>query len=245
MNGPQRVLAVLAMGFAPGALAAEQHLIYDLSVDGASVGTREVTLTYLSRPSGERHLVESYTHVVAPGLTLESRGSGLSTPGGAQFSSATESNGVRSSVAAQEVPQGGWQVTVLSGGKQNERVEPDVRMSTFDVMDPARVSNLEAEGAFGVVIAETGDVLTGTLAAGKPDAVEIGGHSIPASTYTLTGTGTTARFFVSGDGLLLRSEVRWLGLTMVGTLRALPPARDYGAVETLEGLTGGVKEGDL
>lgn len=237
--------AGLALGIASPARAGEQHLIYDLSVDGAAVGTREVTVTYLTRPSGERHLVESYTHIAAPGLTLESHGSGLSTPGGAQLSSATERDGKRSSVAAQELPEGGWQVTVVSGGKQNDRTEADVRMSTFDLTDPARTGALDNVGTFGVVLAETGDVLVGTLAVGKPSTVTIGGQAIPVSTFVLSTPSGTAQFMVTSDGMLVRSEMTVLGLDLVGTLRALPPARDYGAVETVEGLGGGVKEGDL
>jgi len=237
--------AGLVLGIAGPARAGEQHLVYDLSVDGAAVGTREVTVTYLTRPSGERHLVESYTHIAAPGLSLESHGSGLSTPGGAQLSSATERDGKRSSVAAQELPTGGWQVTVVSGGKQNDRTEAEVRLSTFDLADPGRIGMLDSVGTFGVVLAETGDVLVGTLALGKPSTVNIAGQSIPVSTYVLSTSSGTARFMVTSDGTLLRSEMTLLGLDLVGTLRALPPARDYGAVETVEGLGGGVKEGDL
>lgn len=244
-NGRPLVLALFVLGCVRSAQAAEQHLVYDLSVEGSPVGTREVTVRYFTRPSGERHVVESYTHIVAPGLTLESRGSGLSTPGGAQFSSATDQNGARSSVAAQELPGGGWQLTVVGGGKESDRTEPDARLSTFDLMDPARVATLEAGGTFGVVLAETGDVLTGTLETGKPGTVTVGGQPVPVSTYTLTGSAGTARFYVTGDGLLVRSEVQWLGLTMLGSLHELPAARDYGTVETVDGLSGGVKEGDL
>ncbi len=237
--------AGLTLGIAGPARAGEQHLVYDLSVDGASVGTREVTITYVSRPSGERHVIESYTHIAAPGLTLESHGSGLSTPGGAQLSSATERDGKRSSVAAQELPEGGWQVTVVSGGKQNDRTEADVRLSTFDLSDPARIGLLDSAGTFGLVLAETGDVLLGTLAVGKPSTVTVAGQSVPVSTYVLTTSAGSAKFMVTGDGTLVRSEMTVLGLDLVGTLEALPPARDYGAVETVEGLGGGVKEGDL
>ncbi len=236
---------ILALLLALPAQAAEQALVYDLSVEGAAVGTREVTIKYLSRPSGERHVLESFTHIEAAGMVLESRGSGLSTPTTAQFSSITERSGTRSAVAAQELPEGGWQVTVTSGGKQTERGEPNVRLSTLDLMDPGRVGLLAGAGTFGLVIAETGDVVTGTLGEGEPTTVKVGGQAVEVTRYALTGGNGTARFFVDADGLLVRSEVLWLGMTMIGSLRDLPPARDYGVVETIEGLSGGVKEGDL
>ncbi len=243
----RRVLGVVValLGLPSLANAAEQHLTYDLAVDGAAVGTRDVTIKYYARPSGERHLVESLTHIVAAGVTLDSRGSGLSTPSSAQFSSATDRNGVRAAVAAQELPQGGWQVTVQSGGKENDRNEADVRISTLDLMDPARVGILDNPGTFGLVIAETGDVVIGSLGAGEPASVKVAGKSVDVTRYTLTGTGAAAQFLVSGDGVLVQSQVQWLGLTLVATLRDLPAARDYGAVETIDGLGSGVKAGNL
>jgi hypothetical protein len=226
-------------------LAAEQHVIYDLSVDGAVVGTRDVTIKYLQRPSGERHVLEAYTQISLAGMTLEARCSGLSTPTSAQFSSATERAGARSSVAAKELPQGGWQVTVATGAKQVERTEANVRASTLDLMDPARVALLEGSGPFGIVIAETGDVVFGTLSPAEPSSVNVGGQKVPTSRYTLSGDSGSARFYVTSEGLLVRSEVSWLGLSVVGVLRELPAVRDYGAVETIEGLGAPVKEGEL
>lgn len=239
------LVALASFGIAAPALGGEQHLTYDLAVDGAAVGTRDVTLKYYPRPSGERHVVESFTHIVAAGVTLDSRGSGLSTPNAAQFSSATERNGARSAVAAQELPQGGWQITVQSGGKENDRNEADVRISTLDLMDPARVGLLDAAGTFGLVIAETGDVVVGTLSTGEPGTVKVGSTRVPVTRYTLSGAGAAAHFMISAEGVLISSEVQWLGLTLVATLRDLPAARDYGTVETMEGLGSGVREGDL
>ncbi len=227
------------------AAAAEQHVLYDLLVDGSLVGTRDVTIKYLQRPSGERHVLESYTELSLGGVRLESRCSGLSTPTSAQFSSATERAGERSSVAAKELPQGGWQLTVATGTKQIERTEANVRASTLDLMDPSRVAVLDASGPFGLVIAETGDVVMGTLSPAESSSVNVGGQKVPTSRYTLSGDSGSARFYVTSEGLLVRSEVSWMGLSVVGTLRELPEARDYGAVETIDGLGARVKEGEL
>lgn len=238
-------LTIPALFGARPAAAADQHVIYDLSVDGAPVGTRDVTITYLQRPSGERHVLEAYTQISLVGITLEARCSGLSTPTGAQFSSATERAGARSSVSAKELPQGGWQVTVATGGKQIERNETNVRASTLDLMDPARVALLEGSGPFGLVIAETGDVVFGTLSPAEPSSVTVGGQRVATNRYTLSGDSGNAKFFLTSEGVLVRSEVTWLGLSVVGVLRELPAARDYGAVETVEGLGASVKEGEL
>lgn len=246
LAGPAALAALLTLvGFAPRAQAAEQRLVYDLAVEGEAVGTREVTIKYYSRPSGERHVIETFTHIEAPGVTFDSRGTGLSTPSGAQFSSATDRNGARSAVAARELSGGGWQVTVQTGGKETDRSEAHVRLSTLDLMDPARVGLLDAPGSVGLLIAETGDIVAGTLGTGEPGSVKVGGVRVPTTRYTLAGPGATAKFMISGDGLLLSSEVRWLGLDMVATLRDLPATRDYGVVETTEGLGSGVQEGDL
>jgi hypothetical protein len=238
------LLALFTLWARP-AFAAEQHVVYDLLVDGSLVGTRDVTVKYLQRPSGERHVLESYTELSLGGAHVESRCSGLSTPTSAQFSSATERAGERSSVAAKELPQGGWQLTVATGTKQVERSEASVRASTLDLMDPSRVALLEGAGPFGLLIAETGDVVVGTLSPAEPASITVGGQKVSTNRYTLSGESGSARFYLTSDGLLVRSEVSWLGLSVVGVLRELPEARDYGAVETIDGLGARVKEGEL
>lgn len=237
--------ALAAPALAAPAAPEPQRVVYDLTVDGAPVGTREVVLTYLPRAAGERHVLDAHTVLDVAGVHLESRVSGLSTPSGAQFSATTERGGVRAAVSGQELATGGWRVTQASGGKEAEHAEAAVRISTLDLMDPGRVGALDAPGAFGVVIAETGDVLTGTLGAGEAGTVTVHGRKVLVTRYALTGDHGSARFFVTDDGVLVRSELTWLGSTVQAALRDLPAARDFGPVETIDGLGAGVKEGDL
>lgn len=240
-------LAVLAASPALAAPAAPepQRAVYDLSVDGSPVGSREVTVTFLSRPSGERHVIDAHTVLDVAGVHLESRVSGLSTPSGAQFSAATERGGARSAVSGQELPAGGWRVTFADGHTESERAEAAVRLSTVDLMDPGRVALLDAPGPFAVLIAETGDVVSGTLSAGEPGTLTVHGRKVSVTRYTLSGEHGSARFFVADGGVLVRSDVTWLGVTVQAAVQDLPAPRDFGAVESIDGLGAGVKEGDL
>lgn len=246
------MLALLTLSTA---LAAQQSLVYDLSVNGAKVGTREVTVRYLDRPGGERRIVESVTAVSFAGQVLSCRAVGQSSSRVATFSSQSELNGRRAQYQGVQVPGTGWELTIAGGnGVQTERLAgAQTVLTSLDLVDPGRTDLLGAGGRASLFFVETADVVTGTLTGGvDPDdggggdtKVTVGGKSIAATEYTLkVDGGGDARFAIDGDGLLLRSEVTWLGVRVVAALRAMPEERGFGTIE-LDGFGATVSEQGL
>lgn len=229
------------------ALASEQRLVYDLSVNGAVVGSREVTIRYLDRPNGQRRIVESVTQVKFAGQDLLCRAVGQSSSRVATFSSQAQRNGVLGQYQGVMMPGSGWELT-LAGGGQVQTVTYTARdnvLTTLDLVDPGRTGRLAEGGRATVFFVETADVLAGTLSGGAPATITQGGASVPATTYALAvDGGGDATFAVNEDGLLLRSEVSWLGVRVLVALRELPQPRGFGTVE-LDEFGSGVKEEGL
>jgi len=229
------------------ALAADQHLVYDLVVSGQVVGTREVDIRYYARPGGERRVIDTHTTVQLANRTLEARSNGQSNPRGATFSTAATVDGKGLQVQGVQLPEGDWRLLLSDGRTVNEQ---SVRSSatiltTLDLLDPGRTALLANPGATTLVFAETGDQLVGTLAAGTSATATVGGTRIPVTRYTLSSTTGTARFDVDSNGILVASELAWLGVPMSASLREAPPARAFGTVETIEGMGTRVVEGDI
>ena len=218
------------------ALAGDQHLVYDLSVNGEVVGTRDVTIRYYARAGGERRVVEAVTQVQLLNNRLDARTVGQSNPRGASFSTAAEINGDLLHIQGVQLPEGDWRLELADGKTVNEQtVRGTTVFTSMDLVDPGRTSLLAGTGSGALVFTETGDVYTGSLGAGVAATVTIGTRRVPVTRYGFTtSTGTQARFDVDGEGLLLVSEMSWFGVPITATLRTLPEARDFGTVDTLE-----------
>ncbi|MFZ5479381.1 MAG: hypothetical protein ACOZNI_21635 [Myxococcota bacterium] len=229
--------------FVAAALAgpSQQQITYDLALDGEKVGTRDVTVRWIPRASGERRVVESYTTLSAAGAAFACRASGTTSSSGAQFTASVDANGNVSQVQGMELPGGAWRVIVVDGDGPEEK-QLTAQMSTLDLFDPVRARALQAPGPFSLVLVETGEVLSGTLGEGQEGTIKVGGEKVPVTRYTLEGDAGKARFDVDGNGVLLRSELRWLGGTIVATAQSLPPARSFGEVETIDQMGTGVEE---
>lgn len=229
------------------AFAGDQHLVYDLTVNGERVGTREVTVRYYDRAGGERRVVESVTHVQLLNKTLDARTVGQSNPRGATFSTAASINGVTLHVQGVQLPEGDWRLELSDGKTINEQIVRGATVfTTVDLLDPGRTRLLGAGGTGSLVFAETGDVFPGTLGPPLAATVKVGNQRLSATrTSFTTSSGTQARFDVDAEGVLLGSEVSWLGVPMTATLVALPEARDFGTVDTVQTLGTSVGEGAL
>lgn len=224
------------------ARADQQALVYDLSMNGAKVGTREVTVSYLEKNGFERHVVAVHTTIEALGTKIEARTTGTSgsTNG---FTSATEINGAREQIQAQQQPDGSWRLITVDGKGAHESTltRTQAKLSTVDLVDPGRTKLLGDGGIVGILIAETGELLSGTLGAGTESSVTVGGESVPTTHYEVTGSAGTARFDVDENGLLVRSELKWLGGIVTAQLTSIPPRLSDTTV-TIDGFDAPVQE---
>lgn len=220
------------------ALAAEQTLVYDLTVAGQVVGERTVTVHHVPRPGGERRVVSSVTTATVLGRTLEARATGQSNPRGATFTTSVALDGQVESIQGVEQPDGRWKLTITDGKavKVSELPDPGVILTSLDLVDPGRSPRLAESGGATLLFVETGDQLTGQLSAGQVATVPVGTTTLTTTRYTLEAPLGRARFDLDANGLLVRSEATWLGASVVATLREVPPAASWGEVETVQSL---------
>lgn len=240
------MIALLTLRLLPLAWAGEQQLKYDLQVNGALVGTRDVTIRYYDRPSGERRTVESVTKVKFAGQDLLCRAVGQSSSKTANFSSQTELNGVLAQYQGVMGINDTWRINTIGTGALREvtYTPADGLMSTLDLVDPGRTDVLGNVGKATLLFVETGDVMTGTLAEGEDITVTVAGRMVAARRTAFTPTtGGSATFDVDQNGVLLRSQVQWLGVNVTASLHALPSDRDFGTLDTIQGM--GVTENPL
>jgi hypothetical protein len=241
----------LVLLLAPSARAEDapppQHIVYDLSIDGHAIGTRELTVRYLPREDGERRVIEAFTDVTVAGQHLVCRSSGQSSARGANFTSSVDTSGAITQVQGIALPGGGWRITQADAAGVHETTldKEKVRLTSLDLLDPGRATLLAGGGAMGLVLVETGDVVSGTLDEGTAGTIKVGGQKIAVTRYTLTSPDGAAKFDLGADGLLLKSELRWLGATVVAQAREVPPPRSYGTIETFDPGTTGVSEDPL
>lgn len=223
-------------------LADEQRFVYDLALNNAPVGKREVVVTYNSKNGFERRVVAVHTTINAVGQTIEARSTGTSgaTTG---FTTAVDINGNREQIQAQELPQGGWRVitSTKKGSKEQQLTRSQARLSTVDLVDPGRTKLLRDVGAMGLIVAETGEVLEGTVSEGTEAQVVVGGETVFVTRYEVTGPAGVARFEVDDSGLLIHSEIKWLGGTVSAQLSAMP-LRLADTTVTIEGFEPIAKE---
>lgn len=244
-----RVALAAALLGAPVARAADapppHTVVYDLLLDGKSIGTRELTVRYLPREDGERRLVEAYTVATVAGQKIVCRSSGQSSARGATFTTSVDQGGALSQVQGIELPGGGWRVIVADGAgvKETTLGKNDVRLTTIDVLDPGRTPLLAGGGDLELLVAETGEVLVGTLDAGTTGTTKVGGQKVTVTRYTATGPLGAAKFDIDENGLLVKSEMSWLGVTVVAAAREVPPPRSYGTLDLGEG--SGISEDPL
>lgn len=250
---PARVFAFFCLAlalFAPSARAEApppQRLTYELALDGQPIGTRTLTIRYLPREDGERRVLEAYTEVTVAGQKLVCRSSGQSSPRGATFTSSIDQSGSISQVQGIELPGGGWRVIVADGAgvRESALTASGARLTSLDLLDPGRTPLLGGGGDLALLLVETGEVLTGTLDEGATGTTKVAGQKVPVTRYTAQGAGGTAKFDVDQNGILVKSEIRWLGGTVSAVAREVPPPRSYGTVETFEALSPGVTEDEL
>jgi hypothetical protein len=233
--------------FSTVAWADEQRLMYDLFLDKADVGDRELTIRYLSREDGERRVLSVVTKAETPLGSVSCRQSAQSSPRGANFTTSMQLGAEVSQVQGIQLPTGGWQLVVAdaAGVAESTLRAGQARITTLDLYDPGRTVLLTQPGPVGILIAETGRILDGELKAGEPVSIKIGGKATAVTKYVLEGAGGKGQFYVDDNGVLLRSDLDFFGGTMSTVARAVPEARNFGTIDVVDSPGAGVQEAEL
>jgi hypothetical protein len=229
------------------AVADETTLVYDVFLGGRDIGDRTVTVRYLARPSGERRVLEVVTSAETPLGSVRCRQSGQSGPRGATFTTNLDVGGVLSEVQGIEMPGGGWQLVRADaeGVHESTLTAGQAHLTSLDLFDPGRTRRLLDAGTVGVLLSETGTILTGELAAGQATTVKIAGKTVAGTRYSLASTDGAAEFVVDNDGVLLSSEVATFGGVLRTVARTLPASRSFGTIDVVDSPGAGVQEENL
>lgn len=246
------MLSLLPTLLVSAALADAPAMVYDLTLDGASVGTREVNVRYLPTAQGEVRILESYTEISATvagvGYTLKNRASakvGAGTPG---FTSSVQENGAVREIQGRLLPDRRWQVTIAETGKlETYYLRPsELQLTSLDLLDAQRSRAMSAgTGTVAMLIVESGAVLSGPVSALGETSMQVGGVEVQASCARWTPETGPSELCWTSDGVLVRYTSTVLGRTVNATLRALPPPPDFGAIEGLPASGGALQEESL
>jgi hypothetical protein len=236
-----RYLAVAAVwAWTAPALAdnTAQTLTYDLVLNGAVVGSREVSIQYMEpfNPGDtESRLLETWTRLDASmgawNAQVENHSTAHITKSNSNFTSSMSFNGDLSEVQGHSMRDGRWALHGIFNQQlsswQHRRTEVD--MSSLDLLDPVRSQHLTTLTEAQILSAETGTIMTGPVSDLGERTLVVNGQEVPVHAWSWTPEEGRFELAWSSDGLLLDWKAEFKGQTVHGRLRELPPPRSFGA----------------
>jgi len=219
---------------------SEQKLVYDLLVDGKTVGHRDVTVRYLPPDDlvpAETRIIESLqeleTTIKGLPVKMRTRSSARSSDSSSSFVSSHELNGKVSEVQGHRDNDGRWLVTILAGGKVStwEYRRSEVDLTTMDLVDPAQPPPLNDNASAKVLVAEAGVIMTGVVRDLDESKVKVGGRQVPVHRWDWTPPDGKVELSWSLDGVLVDYEAAFMGTTLDARLRQLPEPRTFGTID--------------
>lgn len=218
------------------ASAGEQRVVYDLQLDGATVGKRELTLRYLQTSSGEVRILETWTEltVTVAGATHTLKSRATAKAGGTPaFSNAIEQDGQLREIQGRLLPDRRWMVTLAEGGniKTWYYRGSEITLSSLDLLDPRRHLLLLDKPTAFLLAAETGVVTSGATADLGARTLTIGGSAVDARCASFTPETGPMELCWSEEGLLLSYETSFLGREIVAIAREVPTPATFGIID--------------
>jgi len=213
------------------ALAAEreQTLVWDVTSQGTSLGTRTLVVRYLEGETGTNRVLEAFTDLNGQVGQMKIRWRqrmtayvGANEP--ASFHSVIETNGTTIEVQGRWT-QSNWVVTTVANSKPRtvELAPTKIDLSTADLLDPDSRLPLSHFTTAHVLSAETGEVLTGPMTSMGAKELTVAGQPVPVTTYVWTSPQGGSELSYSSDGFLVRQVTQLLGVTIEAQLRQPPP----------------------
>jgi hypothetical protein len=235
------------------ASAAEttQSLSYDIVVNGAVVGSRDVSIRYLepfTPGDAESRVIETWTELEARvggwRAEVQNRSTGHITRSDSSFTSSLSLNGDVSEVQGRTLADGRWQLHGIFNRRLSnwELRRTEVDLSTLDLLDPIRSQQLTTLTQARVLSAETGQVMTGPVADLGEGVLIVGGQEVRVHRWSWTPQEGRFELAWSSDGMLLGWSAEIKGQTIQGRLKALPEPRSFGVAPALTGLPEFVEE---
>lgn len=209
----------------------EHRLVWDVTVGGRPVGTRELTVKYQSDGNGlgMRRILETYTEIdasVGPAVVrfrqrMTAHASGRAP---ASFHSVVQQDGTVQEIQGRWTPSS-WAVTTTLGGRSRTVDLPlgSVDLSTADLLDPDTRFPLAHFDQLDLLSAETGEVLSGRVESLGSRTLRVGGEEVLARGYAWASPQGRSEFWYSADGFLVQFRMPLFGFDVAATLRRPPP----------------------
>jgi hypothetical protein len=215
------------MSFVPEVSAAEQKLVWELSVKGQAVGTRELTVRTIG-DDGSR-ILESFTDLSGQVGPMRVRWRQRLTAHAtarepASFTSVVDQNGTALEIQGRWTPDT-WYVTTTTNGRARTTEMPLSRIdfSTADLLDPQTRFPLSHYDSAMILSSEAGEVLTGPIEKLGVSEVVVAGTPVQVTGYAWTSTKGRSEFLYSADGFLVKYRTQLFGIDLEAVLRDPPP----------------------
>jgi hypothetical protein len=207
----------------------EHKLVWDMSVGGTTVGSRELTVRYLEADGGTNRILESYTDINGALGPMKVRWrqrmtAHVDAKEPASFHSVVDQGGAILEVQGRWTPTQ-WLVTTTANGRSRTSEVPlgRVELSTADLMDPYSKLPLSHFKEARVLSAETGEVLIGPVEQLGVSEVRVKTQPIQVSGYAWTSPQGRSEFYYSADGFLVKYKTQLMGVDLEAVLRDPPP----------------------
>jgi hypothetical protein len=220
--------------------ASEQTLIYDLSIDGAVVGERKVTIRYMppiEGVAGASRLIQSWfdvdTRIAGQQVVIQSRSSARASDSDSSFAMSIAENGVVREIQGQRQWDGVWQVVAIEHGERKtwKHRRTEVTLSSMDFLDPSRHKLMTLDTQAGVLVAETGQVVQGAVSELGDKELWVNGKIVLVEEWGWSPDMGQVVMSWNQEGLLLAYSVSFMGKTLDAVVREVPPTRSYGNID--------------
>jgi hypothetical protein len=207
----------------------EASLSWELSVDGAHVGYRNVSVHH---DASDARVFQAWTTLSGKRLRGEAkklryaqRVTAHSQEGRpASFHSSWERRDTQREIQARRAGTT-WKVTVAEGEEARTHSLPHTRvdLSSIDLLDPEAERSLRGRDYARVLIAESGKIEEGPVVSLGRQTLQVAGESVEVEGVQWTTSQGVYRLWYAPNGWLVRWEAPMMGLDVSAQLRGEVP----------------------
>lgn len=226
---------------------SSQSLVYDLSLQGKPVGTREITIQYLpatdTMPYGSR-LVESFTElevdVAGKKIVYQQRATGHFSDYKSRFVSSVSVNDKIFEFQGKQLPSRDWIIYEMTEAGKEKTVYKSYQLDTVSLalFDPGQAQNWQGGRFSKIYHIEMGDVWSGKWENIDESTISIGTQSIVGRKVRYETPSGAANISWSDTGLLIDWELEILGVRLDADIRSLPDLPQFGNIQVEESFKG-------
>lgn len=232
---------------------SSQSLVYDLSLQGKPVGTREVTIQYLpaseTMPYGSR-LIESFTEleiqVGAKKITYQQRATGHFSEYKSRFVSSVSVNDQVFEFQGKQLPSRDWVIYEMTEKGKEKKVFKSYQLDTVSLalFDPGQAQNWQGGRFSKIYHLEMGEVWSGQWENIDESTITVGSQSVIGRQVRYGTPEGSANIAWSDTGLLIDWQLEVMGITLDADIRSLPDLPQFGNIQVEESFKG-VEEEEL